>query len=146
MYPPHTRNLPSKFEVSTVKRRASGSRYHFYDCAGDRFMFSGPALGNLLQWTYAMRSIEVYLRFIRSVSIPMEFYEIQANAPGPIESLSQCRLMVQALLADRFKLSVHGKSGRSFRPGGGARPKLQEASLRTKGPMSGSWLTELCLR
>ena len=95
-----------KFEVATVKLRQSGTPYHFYDCTGDRFLFSGPALGNLLQWTYNMRG-EAYHEFIRSASIPFEFYEIQGKAAGPIESVSQCRLMVQALLADRFKMKVH---------------------------------------
>lgn len=95
-----------KFEVATVKLRKSGTPYHFYDCSGDRFMFSGPALGNLLQWTYNTRG-DAYHQLIRSVSVPFEFYEIQAKAPSPIESVSQCRLMVQALLADRFKMKVH---------------------------------------
>jgi len=89
-----------------VKIRKSGTPYHFYDCVGDRFMFSGPILGNLLQWTYELRG-DANARFFRRVSVPNEFYEIQAKAPGPIESVSQCRLMAQALLADRFKLSVH---------------------------------------
>jgi uncharacterized protein (TIGR03435 family) len=133
----HAQSAPSKFEVSTVKIRKSGSPFHFYDCSGDHFMFSGPALGNLLQWTYAMRSIDVYYQFVRSVSIPMEFYEIQAKAPGPIESVSQCRLMVQALLADRFKLSVHWEEQEAevfdlvVARGG---PKMQKALPTDEGP------------
>jgi uncharacterized protein (TIGR03435 family) len=33
-------------------------------------------------------------------------YEIEGKADGPV-SVNQCRLMVQSLLADRFKLRVH---------------------------------------
>jgi uncharacterized protein (TIGR03435 family) len=34
-------------------------------------------------------------------------YDIQAKAAAPIASESQCRLMAQALFADRFKLAFH---------------------------------------
>jgi uncharacterized protein (TIGR03435 family) len=60
----------------------------------------------------------------------MEFYEIQAKAPAPIESQLQCRLMVQALLADRFKAKVHWEEQEAdvfdlvVARGG---PKMQEA-------------------
>ena len=80
---------------------------HFEECTGDRFWSSGPILGNVLQWAYQPPSWNAFHQFIRSVQIPQVFYEIQAKAPSGIESKSQCRLMVQALLADRFKVAVH---------------------------------------
>src|SRR3954469_9639200 len=83
-----------KFEVATVKQRVSGTPLHIYDCKGDHFLSSGPQFGNLLQWAYEIRG-DANKDFTRRAnsSVGLEFYEIQAKAPGPIESESQCRLM-----------------------------------------------------
>jgi uncharacterized protein (TIGR03435 family) len=93
-----------KFEVSTVKPRKSGTPMHIFECSGDRFMSAGPALGDLLLFAFDaphdfMASVPAGLR--------SEYYDIDVKASGPIQSLSQCRLVVQAFLADRFKLAVH---------------------------------------
>jgi uncharacterized protein (TIGR03435 family) len=58
----------------------------------------------LLKWAFdADRGFTDRVPF----ALRTEFYDIEAKAPGPIESEFQCRLMVQALLADRFKLKFH---------------------------------------
>ena len=114
-----------------MKQRVSGTPYHFYECSGDRFLFSGPVFGNLLEWAF-----EGPRGFTSKVNIAMEGYEIQAKAPGPIQSASQCRLMVQALLADRFKLKFHWEDREAEVPelvvarGG---PKMQKALPTDQG-------------
>jgi uncharacterized protein (TIGR03435 family) len=80
-----------------------GVGLHFDGCSGDRYMSSGLIFGNVLQWTFELQG-SAGTEFLRSIpeSIRQNFYDIQAKATAPITSESQCRLMVQALLADRF--------------------------------------------
>ncbi len=96
------------FEVASVKPWVPGSGVHLLDCSGDRFIVSGVHFGNILQWTYDLQPAtgDEFLQRVPA-SIRGNAYDIQAKASGPIASESQCRLMVQALLADRFKLAFH---------------------------------------
>lgn len=115
-----------KFEVSTVKIRKSGTPLHIDDCSGDRFLFAGPAFADLLRWAFASHEFADPV----PVSLGQTYYDIEAKAAGPIQSEDQCRRMVQALLADRFKLKFHWAEQKAvvfdlLVAGGG--PKMQKA-------------------
>jgi uncharacterized protein (TIGR03435 family) len=98
-----------RFEVTSVKPHAAGFGPHIPGCMGERFT-SSVGFGNLLQWAYDLRGREGSELLPRVASAIGQFYDIEAKAAGPIASESQCRLMVQALLADRFKMAVHWES------------------------------------
>ena len=97
-----------RFEVTSVRLWVSGSGVHLPECSGDHYSVSGVHFGNILQWAYDLQP-GTGAAFLQRVpeSIRTNSYEIQGKAAGAIESESQCRLMVQALLADRFKLAFH---------------------------------------
>jgi uncharacterized protein (TIGR03435 family) len=99
------------FEVASVKPWVSGSAMHFEECSGDRFMNAGPILANVLQWAFELQG-DAGRAFLQRVpdSLRQESYVIEAKAGAPIGSDSQCRLMVQGLLADRFKMVFHWES------------------------------------
>ncbi len=100
----HAQTAAAKFEVGAVKPRKSGTPMHIFECSGDRFMSAGPALGDLLIFAF-----DAPHDFIASMpfSLRSEYYDIEVKASGPVDSLPQCRPVVQAFLADRFKLRVH---------------------------------------
>ena len=104
----HAQSAAPRFEVASVKPWVPGSGIRLEHCKGDRFSLAGLHLGNVLQWAYELQGA-AGTEFLERVpiSIRQKAYEIQAKAAGPIASESQCRLMVQALLADRFKLAFH---------------------------------------
>jgi uncharacterized protein (TIGR03435 family) len=97
------------FEVASVKPGAANAGFHNADCSGDRFIVAGLRFRYVLQWAYDVRGVAANTAFLQSVplSIQQNTYEIQGKADRPFTSESQCRLMVQALLADRFKLAFH---------------------------------------
>jgi uncharacterized protein (TIGR03435 family) len=105
----HAQSAAPKFEVASIKPHASGSGIHLLNCSGDRFFVAGISFGNVLEWTYDLQTLAVISNFFERVpaSIRQKAYDIQAKADRPFASESQCRLMVQALLADRFKLAFH---------------------------------------
>ena len=104
----HAQSTAPRFEAASVKPWVPGSGLHLEQCAGDRFILSGLRFGNVLQWAYDLQG-DAGQEFLQRVpeSIRGKSYEIQAKAESPITSESQCRLMVQALLADRFNLTFH---------------------------------------
>jgi uncharacterized protein (TIGR03435 family) len=104
----HAQPTQPKFEVSSVKPRIRGSKLDVTECSGDRYMMSGPIFGNILQWAYLLKGDQGFELFMKRVPelLRNASYEIQGKAAGPI-STSECRLMVQSLLADRFKLAFH---------------------------------------
>jgi uncharacterized protein (TIGR03435 family) len=92
----------------------------------------------LLQWAYDLECTAANAAFLERVPVTIRqtTYEIQAKAERPFASESQCRLMVQALLADRFKLTLHYETRNAelsdlvvVRGG----PKLQKALSTDKG-------------
>lgn len=97
------------FEVATVKVGTGASGFHDPDCSGDRFIVAGLRFGYLLQWAYDVQGDAARNAFLSLVplAIRQNTYEIQAKAEHPFTSESECRLMVQALLADRFHLRFH---------------------------------------
>lgn len=98
-----------KFEVASIKPGTANSGFHNPECSGDRFIVAGLHFGYVLQWAYDVGGATAGTAFLQPVplSIRQSAYDIQARAGRPFTSESQCRLMVQALLADRFKLAFH---------------------------------------
>jgi uncharacterized protein (TIGR03435 family) len=105
----HAQSASPKFEVASIKPSVDSSGFHNPDCTGDRFIVAGLRFGYLLVWAYDLRGAAAGAAFFERVplSIRQKSYDIQAKADRPFASESQCRLMVQALLADRFKLAFH---------------------------------------
>lgn len=100
------------FEVTSVRVNnrphvPQVGRRDQFGCSGDRFESIDNVLGRPIAWAYNVRGFQV-LGIPRWAEFrsPDSLFDIQAVAGAPV-SLEQCRLMVQALLADRFKLSVH---------------------------------------
>jgi uncharacterized protein (TIGR03435 family) len=98
----------------------------------------GFPLALVIQWAYDLnmdqsRQVEEHLPKWMS---PTTAFDIQANAEKPVPE-SQCRLMMQALLADRFKFAAHWESKAAevsdlvVARGG---PKLQKAAETAEGP------------
>ena len=133
----HAQSTPPKFEVTSVRPRVPGSPLDLTECSGDRYSMSGPIFGNILQWAYLLQGDLGFELFIKRVpeSLRGASYHIQGKAAGPI-SQSECRLMVQSLLADRFKLAFHYETIEAdlydlvVAPGG---PKLQPALPTDEG-------------
>jgi uncharacterized protein (TIGR03435 family) len=99
-----------KFEVAAIRLHAPGSGFHAQECVGDRFRSVGVPLVSVIAEVYDLRgaSNTGFLQQIGAkITLDKRYYDFEAKAAGPIESESQCRLMVQSLLADRFKLAFH---------------------------------------
>lgn len=95
------------FEVTSVKsnKLPPRERHVEFGCAGGRFTSMGQGLRNALFWAFDTRPFQV-TGLPGWIDAPDAAFDIEAKAAGPVEE-SQCRLMVQALLADRFKLAFH---------------------------------------
>jgi uncharacterized protein (TIGR03435 family) len=107
--PAHAQSGALKFEVASIRPGAGDSGFRNPDCSGDRFIVAGLHFNYVLQWAYDVRGVTAGTAFLQRVPLPMRqtTYDMQAKADRPFTSESQCRLMVQALLTDRFKLAFH---------------------------------------
>jgi hypothetical protein len=94
------------FEVTSVKfnRLSPNERHIEFDCSGGRFIYTGQGLRSAFFWAFNMKPFQVtgLPGWIDSADA---IFDIEAKAAGPV-SEDQCKLMVQTLLADRFKLTV----------------------------------------
>ena len=100
--------IAPSFEVTSVKPTPPAEEHHL------RFDYCQPSgrftmLGTPVIWsiTYAYR-VKDY-QIVNAPDWVREFdtaYNIEATAGGPV-SVDQCRLMVQSLFAERFKLRTH---------------------------------------
>jgi uncharacterized protein (TIGR03435 family) len=100
------------FEVTSVKVNTlpPRERSHEFGCsAGGRFVSLGSGLRSTFFWAFNMRPFQVtgLPGWIDSADA---IFDIEARAAGPVRE-DQCRLMVQGLLADRFKLAVRRSTG-----------------------------------
>ena len=89
------------FEVTSVKPYVSGTGGAPVvppNCSRGRFTARGSIVSTIL-WGYGVGPYQFDGK-------AAGLYDIQATASSPA-SEAQCRLMVQALLADRFKLALH---------------------------------------
>jgi bla regulator protein blaR1 len=110
-----------EFEVASIRPAAPGASWHsnmdfsVEDAAippGGR-LSTTTKLGGMVNFAYKLllagpRADEVYGRLPKWVST--EFFTIEAKAPRSDVTKDQFRLMMQSLLADRFKLAVHFES------------------------------------
>jgi len=100
------------FEVTSVKVNKLPPRERHIEsgCSpGGRFVALGLNLRSTFFWAFNMRPYQVtgLPGWIDSTDA---IFDIEAKAAGPV-SEDQCRLMAQALLADRFKLVVRRSTG-----------------------------------
>src|ERR1700680_1841296 len=102
-----SQDLP-RFEVTSVKpirldSRRCGSEF---SCAeAGRFVSRGRGLRPSLLWAYSLQYYQLagLPQWIDSADA---VFDIEAKADGPVTQ-EQCKLMLQSLLADRFKLVGH---------------------------------------
>ena len=108
------------FEVATVKPSAPDSqpRVNFtlgpgdvYASTGGRFLASGISLLDYIRFAYKLTDGQVeILRANAPDWITTERFDIQAKSETPNPTKDQMRLMMQSLLAERFKLSIHAET------------------------------------
>jgi uncharacterized protein (TIGR03435 family) len=75
---------------------------------GGRFSASFP-LSGYISFAYKLSAYETAALAQLPKSVSIDFFEIEARADGN-PTKDQMRLMMQSLLADRFKLAVHFES------------------------------------
>ncbi len=96
------------FDVASIKRNTLPlEQLHSQPirCSNGRFLSTGMYLGVAIEWAYNIR----YYQFAAADKFASELnsiYDIEAKSPSPVNQ-DQCRVMVQKLFADRFKMAVH---------------------------------------
>src|SRR5262249_49931172 len=92
------------FEVASVRQNKSGDlRVTMAHQPGGRFIAKNAPLRDIIKNAYELQDV----RLIGAPAwVNRERYDITANAAGNATT-SQMRLMLQTLLAERFKLRVH---------------------------------------
>jgi uncharacterized protein (TIGR03435 family) len=94
------------FEVASVKPTPKERLYLLKrECKGDRFSATGMPLSFIIPWSYQLSSNRIQ-GLPDWVNAREYAYDFEAKAAGPMTD-DQCKLMVQSLLADRFKMTVH---------------------------------------
>jgi uncharacterized protein (TIGR03435 family) len=103
------------FEVTSVKPSQAGAQpgRSQLDCSSGRFAALRSPVLYSIRWAYnagPYQNLNVAQEYV--VGLPAwasslrSAYDIEGKAAGSVTE-TQCRLMVQALLMDRFKLAVH---------------------------------------
>jgi uncharacterized protein (TIGR03435 family) len=134
----------SQFEVASIKPSQAGSldregnRRENVDTSADGLTMRNVSLKSCVRWAYGVQASQVS----GPAFLDTERFDVVAKATGPA-SEDQLRFMLQALLADRFKLTLHrdskvmssyeltvAKSG----------PKLQKSAGEGKSSHSGNGL------
>jgi uncharacterized protein (TIGR03435 family) len=98
----------ASFEVASVKPAAvsktvrEGSARARIEYSPDSLTMRNVALTDCIQWAYRVE----YYQFPQLRSLNSTSYDILAKAAGPVP-VRALRLMLQQLLADRFKLKLH---------------------------------------
>jgi uncharacterized protein (TIGR03435 family) len=104
------------FEVASVKENKSSDQHHwnvalgagdFMRPVGNRFAVSNVALGSLIAFAYKLTDDIDYVMPGLPAWVNSEKFDIEARAADPMPTKDQFRLMMQSLLADRFKLTTH---------------------------------------
>lgn len=98
----------ASFEVASIKPAAisktvrEGSGRARIEYTPDSLTMRNVALADCIQWAYRVEFFQIPgFRSLDATS-----YDIRAKAAGPVP-VSQLRLMLQQLLAERFKLALH---------------------------------------
>ncbi len=123
-------NTAREFEVGSIRPTAPGARGRGVEyAAGGRFTASGMSLSSLIQEAYGIRGFQISggPDWVRS-----DLYTITAKAESDANK-DQVRVMLQRLLADRFKLTLRRESKEvnvyALVVGKGG-PKLKEVQLK----------------
>lgn len=98
------------FEVTSVKLFPPEQRNFVSErtCSGARFASRASTVASLVTWAYHFETFPV-LGPPSWTGARDNRYDIEGRASAPM-TVDECRLMVQTLLADRFKLKVHWES------------------------------------
>jgi len=127
--------VPLRFEVSSVKPTPPERQNHLqtdYCTGGGRFAVAGTPVMWSLTYAYHLKDVQIS----GAPAWLNEFdaaYDIEGKPSGPVNN-EQCRLMVQSLFVDRFKLAAHremkdsavylltiGRNGTKLHEGGGVK-------------------------
>src|SRR4051794_25524222 len=131
---------PLKFEVASVKRASSGANPgdipRNMDASPGHFAMFNVPLRYALEWAYNLKDFEISgPDWIKAE----ERYDMVAKAAGPATD-QQIRLMLQALLIERFQMKTHTEkkelSVYVLLPGKGI-PKLKESTGEGAPSLSG---------
>ncbi|HEY2382194.1 MAG TPA: TIGR03435 family protein [Terriglobia bacterium] len=105
--PPTPASVRPQFEVASVKRNNSGSRSGGLRGGIGRYSVTNLPLSVLIQVAYNVRDFQI-------VGAPawvnLERYDIAATGEGNLDNNQISGPMVQALIAERFKLVMHGET------------------------------------
>jgi uncharacterized protein (TIGR03435 family) len=122
-----------EFEVASVKpdKIDPPGQSQYPACSGATFVALAP-VRNIINWAYDIRQGYKTPDWAASSN---ERYSIEAKADGPV-SLPECKAMVQHLLEDRFKLTIHRETKEMpvyFLVIGKNGPKLREVEPDSPG-------------
>lgn len=96
-------NAPKTFEVASVKIDRSLSSYGDMNYGPGHLMLTNSTLAGLVTWAYGVKDYQV-------LAAPSWFrsdrYDVNAKARGAPD-LAHLKLLLQALLAERFHLTLH---------------------------------------
>src|SRR5580704_18792129 len=95
---------PPEFEVALLKPNTSGlPGFSIVPLPGGKLNATNISLKRLIAVAYSITDFQI---FGNVPWLESERYDMAARAPGPA-GLPQLRLMLQPLLAERFKLKFH---------------------------------------
>lgn len=98
------------FAVTAVRPHVRGAGYEELSCSNGRFITRGSGLDDTIEWAYDIRLYQIPdFKNKAPAWVTQEAYDIEAKYEG-LATEQQCKGMVQALLANRFKLAVHWES------------------------------------
>ncbi len=96
------------FEVASIKptavRTVEGGRWRI-EYSADSVTMQSVSLGDCVKWAYRVEEYRISV----PGSLERRSYDIRAKASGPVRA-SELRTIMQHLLEDRFKLSLHRES------------------------------------
>jgi uncharacterized protein (TIGR03435 family) len=99
---------PPTFDVASVKRIVGASGGIRQEMTPTSLSLRGVPLGYCIRWAYGLGPLQTYQTIGPDWVDPphAEFYDIVAKTAAPVTA-GQLRLMLQTLLAERFKLAFH---------------------------------------
>lgn len=133
---------PARFEVASIKRNTSGQTFVTFSTQPERLNLTNVAVRELIVRAYQVQPFQVSGG---PSWVASDRFDVSAKAPGPAVTPAQTNAMLQALLADRFKLVVHKeerpgdifrlvKARADGRLGDGLKPAGVDCASRRGGP------------
>ncbi len=143
--PPATQSEGPRFEVVAIKPTPETTSPIAFTISGARVQISGYPLLALLMKAFRVQLPQVD---VRRISLDSEYFEIQATLPAGATS-EQVPEMLQAMLAERFKLAYHRET-REYRVNvltvGKSGMKLPRLPDGTRAPSTSNILADGTLR